>query len=185
MAIAVLSVSLFVDCEQTAQVWANCADIEVVAAGGSSSSGFRNHLRADSHDGHSTDAEAHRRGSETTKRVAKTPAPTTTKLPKGELVWKWSDANSGISGGSVLLSNNSVGFGTFLSTGSASPGYNRTYWSLDRDTGKTNYYVEVPTAVLYQGEFMLLLQRAILSVSFWFCNPGQALYRDDCCTYTC
>ena len=70
-------------------------------------------------------------------------------LPKGDMVWNWSHANAGISGGSVLAGNNTVAFGSFLSTGSASPGYNRTYWALDRDTGEPHYYVEVPTAVLY------------------------------------
>lgn len=107
------------DSEQTKQVWANCGDVEVVPAAFS-----------------------------TMRKEQKERSEQKERLPQGSVVWKWSEGTAGISGGAVLAGKGVV-FGSFLSTGSASPGTNRTFWSLDRTTGKTRWSVEVPTAVLY------------------------------------
>jgi len=131
------------DCEQTKQVWANCADVEIV-------SGARKREHSEM-EGAEKAREKKERQEQEVRQNAQLGLPSNRALPSGELVWKWSEADSGISGGAVLPGDGGVAFGSFLSTGSASPGTNKTFWTLDLPTGQTRWNVEVPTAVLYSS----------------------------------
>eukprot|EP00937_MAST-01D_sp_MAST-1D-sp2_P006468 g6468.t1 len=132
------------DCEQTKQVWSNCADVEIV-----SGARKREHARLD-RARKARERTAHLE--QEARQNSRLGARSNRDLPSGELLWKWSKADGAIGGGAVLTRDGSgVAFGSFLSTGSASPGLNHSYWALDTHTGKTRWSVEVPTAVLYSG----------------------------------
>ena len=172
------------DCEQTPQVWLNCADVHVVSPAHADDRADERALTAEAAATATAASEAVAVGitththpgtrrslrgaavSRPTHREAGTGTSASTseqavvlpraraprQLPQARVVWRWARAEASVSGG-VLFSrdNKTVHFGTLLSTGSATPGTNRSYWALDVATGDAVWSAEVPTGILYKG----------------------------------